>query len=71
MNSLLSAPVTMLLQEVGVTVIIISHRLQEILAVTNRIVVMYRVRSIANLTTSETSMDEVISYMVGESIEIF
>ena len=51
--------------------IIISHRLQEILAVTNRIVVMYRVRSIANLTTSETSMDEVISYMVGESIEIF
>lgn len=59
------------LQEVGVSVIIISHRLQEILAVTNRIVVMYRGRSIANLNTSQTTMDEVVSYMVGKSVEIF
>ena len=61
----------MLLREVGVMVIIISHRLQEILAVTKRIVVMYRGRSIANLTTSETSIDEVVSYIVGISVEIF
>lgn len=59
------------LKVVGVSVIIISHRLQEILAVTDRIVVMYRGRSIANLITSETDMDEVVSYMVGKNVEIF
>ena len=53
------------LKSIGVSVIIISHRLQEIFEVADRIVVMRHGRNVANLDVSETSMEEVIAYMVS------
>jgi simple sugar transport system ATP-binding protein len=53
------------LKSIGVAVIIISHRLQEIFEVADRVVVMRHGRDVANLNISETSMQEVIAYMVG------
>ena len=49
----------------GIGVILISHRLNDVLSVTDRIVVLHHGRAAANLTTSETSMAEVVSAIVG------
>ena len=43
----------------------ISHRLQDIVAVCDRVVVLYEGAKVAELQGSSTSLDEVISYMVG------
>jgi ABC-type sugar transport system ATPase subunit len=49
----------------GIGVILISHRLNDVLSVTDRIVVLYHGRAAANLTTAQTSMAEVVSAIVG------
>lgn len=46
-------------------VILISHRLNDVLAVTDRIVVLQHGRAAANLITARTSMAEVVSAIVG------
>ncbi|MEM9708507.1 MAG: ATP-binding cassette domain-containing protein [Pseudomonadota bacterium] len=53
------------LKSEGIGVILISHRLNDVLSVTDRIVVLNHGRAAANLTTSETDMTEVVSSIVG------
>ncbi len=51
----------------GIGVILISHRLNDVLSATDRIVVLRHGRAAANLKTSDTDMTEVISAIVGGS----
>jgi ABC-type sugar transport system ATPase subunit len=53
------------LREEQVPVILISHTLPDVFAVTNRIVVMHRGRRVAEKRTSETNSQEIVQYMVG------
>jgi ABC-type sugar transport system ATPase subunit len=53
------------LRSEGIAVILISHRLNDVLAVTDRIVVLRHGRADANLTTSQTNMNEVVARIVG------
>jgi ABC-type sugar transport system ATPase subunit len=53
------------LREQGVPVILISHTLPDVFAVTDRIVVMHRGRKVAEKRTAETNSQEIVQYMVG------
>lgn len=53
------------LREQGVPVILISHTLPDVFAVTDRIVIMHRGRKVAEMPTSATDSQEVVEYMVG------
>jgi ABC-type sugar transport system ATPase subunit len=53
------------LREEQVPVILISHTLPDVFAVTDRIVVMHRGRKVAEKRTSETTGQEIVQYMVG------
>jgi len=49
----------------GVSVILISHRLQDVFTVADRIMVLRTGRRVADLRIGDTSMDEVVRYIVG------
>lgn len=49
----------------GVPVIIISHNMQDVFAVSTRIIVMRRGKKVGERITSETNPDEIVSLMVG------
>ena len=49
----------------GLAVILISHRLNDVFEVTDRIVVLRQGRIEADLTTKQTQMREVVGYIVG------
>jgi len=49
----------------GIAVILISHRLNDVLSVTDRIVVLRHGRAEADLTTAQTNMNEVVARIVG------
>ncbi len=51
--------------EQGVPVILISHNMQDVFAVADRVVVMRRGKKVGELTASKTTPDEVVSLMVG------
>jgi ABC-type sugar transport system ATPase subunit len=53
------------LRDEGIAVILISHRLNDVFEVTDRIVVLRQGRIEADLTTQKTQMREVVSYIVG------
>jgi ribose transport system ATP-binding protein len=53
------------LREERVPVVLISHTLPDIFAVTNRIVVMHRGRKVTEKRTSDTNSQEIVQYMVG------
>ena len=53
------------LRESGVPVILISHTLPDVFAITDRIVIMHRGRKVAEMPTAETDTTEVVEYMVG------
>ena len=57
------------LREQGVPVILISHTLPDIFAITDRIVVMHRGRKVAEMPTSATDSQEVVEYMVGAKVQ--
>lgn len=57
------------LRKKGISVIFISHRIEEIFQICDRITVMRDGKKIATLETGETNKDEVIKYMVGRSLE--
>ncbi len=56
------------LKEQGVTVILITHKLQEIMAVTDGVSVMRGGEMVAHRKTSETSKDELAELMVGRKV---
>jgi ABC-type sugar transport system ATPase subunit len=49
----------------GIAVILISHRLNDVLSVTDRIVVLRQGRVAADLTTARTTMTDVVAAIVG------
>jgi len=51
----------------GIAVILISHRLTDVFAVCNRIIALRQGTVIADERTSETSMNAVVSHIVGAS----
>ena len=53
------------LRDQGVPIIFISHTMQDVMDVANRIVVMRRGRVVANMPRSQATVDMVVKYMVG------
>jgi len=56
------------LREQGVGIVYISHRLEELKVISDRITVMRDGRYIDTVPTAETTRDEIISMMVGRTI---
>nr|WP_244982038.1 ABC transporter ATP-binding protein [Corallococcus exercitus] len=52
----------------GRTVVLISHKLKEVLGVADRVAVMRRGRTVAEVRPSETSVSELAALMVGEGV---
>ena len=53
------------LRDQGVPVILITHTLPDIFAVSDRLIVMHRGRKVTEKRTAETSTHELVQYMVG------
>lgn len=53
------------LKELDVAVILISHRMQDIFEVSDRIMVLRQGRKVGDLPHSETSMDEIVALITG------
>lgn len=51
--------------ENGVSVILITHRLQDLFLVCDRIMVMYEGRKVAERAAGETSIEEIVNLIVG------
>lgn len=49
----------------GVSVVLITHRLQDVFRVCDRIAILYEGRVAAELAVSQTSLDEVVDFMMG------
>ncbi len=58
--------VTRALSDEGITVVLISHKLKEVLAFATRIVVMRRGRKVAEVRPGETTAGELAGLMVGD-----
>ncbi len=58
------------LRKEGVTVIIITHKLREIMAITDNVSVMHHGRMVAHRKTSETSTEELAELMVGRKVRL-
>lgn len=56
------------LRDRGVPVIIISHNMQDVFAVADRIIVMRRGKKVGELAVKTTTTDEVVSLMVGSAV---
>ena len=57
------------LQASGVTVLYISHRLEEIKELCDNATIMRDGKTIAQISVEETSIDEIIKYMVGRELK--
>jgi ABC-type sugar transport system ATPase subunit len=53
------------LRDQGVPVILITHILPDVFAVSDRLMVMHRGRKVTEKVTSETSTEDLVQYMVG------
>ena len=56
------------LRDQGVTVVLITHKLREIMAVTDNVSIMRRGRIVASRRTSETDREELAELMVGRKV---
>lgn len=52
--------------ETGVSVILITHRLQDLFLVCDRIMVMYEGKNIAERRIKETNINDVVDLIVGQ-----
>ena len=52
--------------DTGVSVILITHRLQDLFVVCDRIMVLYEGRNVAERPVGETSLEEIVQLIVGE-----
>lgn len=57
------------LKESGITIIYISHRLEEIFAISDRVTVMRDGEKITTVNTADTNRQELIALMVGRKLE--
>ena len=53
------------LRDQGISVILISHTMHDVFAVTSRIIVMHRGRKVGERRTDQTDPQEIVQYMVG------
>ena len=53
------------LRDQGVPVILITHTLPDVFAVSDRLMVMHRGRKVTEKRTADTSTEELVQYMVG------
>ena len=53
------------LRERGVPIILISHNMQDVFAVADRVIVMRRGRNAGERLTKETNNNEIVGLMVG------
>ena len=58
------------LKERGVTIVLITHKLREIVAATDRVYVMRQGRMVAERRTSETDPEELAELMVGRKVRL-
>jgi ABC-type uncharacterized transport system ATPase subunit len=58
------------LKERGVTVVLITHKLREIVAATDRVFVMRQGRMVAERRTAETDAEELAELMVGRKVRL-
>ncbi|HYD06581.1 MAG TPA: ATP-binding cassette domain-containing protein, partial [Reyranella sp.] len=58
------------LKERGVTVVLITHKLREIMAATDRVYVMRQGRMVADRRTPETDAEELAELMVGRKVRL-
>lgn len=49
----------------GVTILMVTHNVEHLWAVCNRVVVMRRGAKVADMASEETNMDEVVAYITG------
>ena len=49
----------------GLTIVMVTHNLEQLANAHNRIVVMRRGRKVADFTSGETTMEEVVAYITG------
>ena len=54
----------------GIAVIFITHRLQEVLNVCDKVVIMRDGKVVKDTPASETSVDEITRCMVGRSVDL-
>lgn len=53
----------------GHTILFVSHKIEEIFKITNRIIVMRDGAMVGNLVTKETTLDKVVEFMVGRKLD--
>lgn len=58
------------LQQQGKTIIFITHKLNETMAISNHITVLRKGKSVANFVTAETSEEELAAVMVGREMDL-
>jgi ribose transport system ATP-binding protein len=56
------------LRDKGLSIIFITHRLEEVMQVTDRIIVLRDGERVGTLTTSEATIDEIVRLMVGRDV---
>ncbi|MCO5143271.1 MAG: ABC transporter ATP-binding protein [Oligoflexia bacterium] len=57
------------LREAGKTIVVISHKLKEILSISDRVIVLRHGKIVAERTTKETNLGELADLMVGAHFE--
>lgn len=58
------------LSESGVTILLITHKLREVFAITDQVIVMRTGEVVANLQTKDTSREELARLMVGRDVKL-
>jgi ABC-type sugar transport system ATPase subunit len=49
----------------GLTMLMVTHNLEHLWSVCNRVIVMRRGKKVADLRSADTTMDEVVAYITG------
>ncbi|HBR23002.1 MAG TPA: D-xylose ABC transporter ATP-binding protein, partial [Firmicutes bacterium] len=56
------------LKKQGVAIVYITHRLEEVFRLTDRVTVLRDGKTVANLNTSETTSAELVQLMAGKAV---
>ena len=52
------------------SIIIITHKLNEVMAISDRVVILRKGENVATLNTKKTNEKELTNYMVGEKVDL-
>jgi general nucleoside transport system ATP-binding protein len=58
------------LRDAGRSIVIVTHKMREVLAISNRVTVLRDGRRVATVSTAETSEDDLVRMMVGRSVSL-